>query len=315
MMITQTVQPPESGKFPKRITLELTSRCNISCVFCPRKLLRGKQGDLDVGLAKRLIDEMAEHLPVTLVPFFRGEPLLHPDWFEILYYAKEKGIGPIQLTSNGILLDEQNIEKILDLEIDFISFSLDTVDKELYERTRRGGNYDEVVANIKQLIYRKQARGLVKPEIQVSAVETDEHKKGMDAFISYWQPQVDRVRVYVEHSQDGNLGKIDKKLPIMERRLPCHKVFTDLVIYWNGKTALCNHDWTRKTKLAIGDLNDSSIASVWTSIVYGEIREMHRKGKMEGVEPCNTCDHWKMYYIDEGFLGRVIQSQGGLDEK
>ena len=55
--------------FPKRITLELTNRCNISCSFCPRHNMGGFLGSMDTALALHLLDEMADHLPVTLVPF------------------------------------------------------------------------------------------------------------------------------------------------------------------------------------------------------------------------------------------------------
>ena len=302
---------PSPGFFPQRITLELTNHCNISCVFCPRTLMHGKQGYIETTLAKRLLDEISEHLPVTLVPFFRGEPLLHPEWFEILKYAKEKNIGPVQLTSNATLLNEQAVEKLLDVEVDFVSFSLDTVDKKLYENTRRGGHYDKVVTNIKKLIVRKKERGLSKPEIQVSAVETEEHRKGMDAFIHYWKPFVDRVRIYVEHSQSGSPGSINEPLPVFEKRLPCRKVFTDLVIYWDGQVGICNHDWVRLPEHAIGDVSRQSIEAIWTSSTYQKIREKHIQGDLENEPPCGRCDHWKMFYLADGFLGRIISGQGG----
>ena len=81
---------PEPSNFPDRITLELTNHCNLSCVFCPRKFMSKNQGNMEVSMAKRLLDEMADHLPVILVPFFRGEPLLHPRYAEIIKYAKKK---------------------------------------------------------------------------------------------------------------------------------------------------------------------------------------------------------------------------------
>ena len=86
--------------FPKRITLELTNRCNISCTFCPRHEMGHLLGFMDTRLAYRLIDEMAEHLPLTLVPFFRGESLLHPDWWRIIAYAHQKGIGSVHYQRN-----------------------------------------------------------------------------------------------------------------------------------------------------------------------------------------------------------------------
>lgn len=301
--------PPPAGDFPKRVTLELTNKCNLNCTFCPRRLMERDQGFIDTSVAKRLLDEMSHHLPVVLVPFFRGEPLLHPDWQEILGYAKAKGIGPIQLTTNATLLNSENIERLLDLQIDFISISMDTVDRELYEKTRRGSNYHQVVANISALIAARKARALTLPAIQVSAVNTQLHRPGLPAFISFWRNKVDRVRIYIEHSQDNHPGSIAEPLPSFQQRRPCHKPFTDLVVYWNGEAAICNHDWTRQPGRRVGNIFKTSISETWNSRRYHEIRQAHLHGVLTSEPPCDFCDHWKMYYLPNGFLGETHASE------
>jgi radical SAM protein with 4Fe4S-binding SPASM domain len=266
------------------------------------------QGFLDLDLAKRLLDEMAEYLPVSLVPFFRGESLLHPHWFEILEYVVERGISPIQLTTNGMLLDSEVARKILDLGIDFISFSLDTLDPELYRQTRWRGCHEQVVENILNFLKLKQQRGAWRPQVQVSAVATASHRPGMAAFVEFWQPLVDRVRIYIEHSQDGYPGSIVEPLPLFARRLPCHKPFTDMVIYWDGQVALCNHDWTRSREESVGDLTRQNIATVWSASPYTEFRKAHLAGEVTSLVPCAHCDHWKMFYLEPGFLGELYEN-------
>jgi|MTBAKSStandDraft_1061840.scaffolds.fasta_scaffold06609_5 radical SAM protein with 4Fe4S-binding SPASM domain len=296
---------PELRNFPQRITLELTNKCNLNCTFCPRKIMEKNLGLLDLSLAKRLLDEMAYHLPVILVPFFRGEPLMHPDWFEILQYAKGKGVGPIQLTTNGTCMTKDIAQCILDLQVDFISFSLDTIDPELYERTRLGANYEKVRDNILYLLELKSFIGSRLPEVQVSAVDTQQHHDKLDDFVAFWRPIVDRVRVYIEHSTDGHPGSIlaDSLSPI--RRQPCHKLFGDMVIYWNGDVALCNHDWNRVSEDRIGNVCSQTIAEVWNSKRYNLLRAQHQDGNLDKVYPCDHCDHWKMYYSKKGFLGEL----------
>ena len=300
---------PVLTEFPKRVTLELTNHCNIHCVFCPRKHMAKNLGYMQKGLAKKLIDEMADHLPVTLVPFFRGESLLHPHWYEIIAYAKQKGIGPIQFTSNATRLDRSTAEKILDLQIDFISFSLDTIDPALYEATRRGASYTKVHDNILQFLDLKRERNVKIPIVQVSAVETDLHKPGMDDFVQYWQSKVDRVRIYVEHSSNDHPGTIDMPLPDFPKRLPCHKPFEDLIVLWDGQIALCNHDWTREKGQPIGDVSDETIMKVWSSARYQHIRSMHENADATEESLCKHCDHWKMFYLDDGYLGRLYTSE------
>jgi len=301
------VRPPEAGGFPRRITLELTNRCNLNCTFCPRRLMEKHQGFLETSLAKELMDEISQNLPVALVPFFRGETLLHPDWVEILTYAKKRGIGPIQFTTNATLMNNEATEAILDLELDFISFSMDTLDPSIYNQTRRGSNYQQVLKNVLNFIEKKETRGQGLPEVQISCVDTPLHRPGLEAFVEFWRPKVDRVRIYVEHSQDGHPGSIAEPLPGFDRRLPCFKVFTDMVIYWDGEVAVCNHDWTRGEGHRIGNVKDGGIASIWNGKRYNDLRESHKSGELDLEPLCHFCDHWKMYYLTEGYLGKVYK--------
>jgi MoaA/NifB/PqqE/SkfB family radical SAM enzyme len=297
--------PGDAGDFPGRITLELTNRCNLNCTFCPRRYMEKERGFMDTALAMRLLDEMAEHSPVAVVPFFRGESLLHPEWFDILCHSQKASVGEIQFTTNASLLTPENAEKILDLELSFISFSLDTVDETLYNASRRGANYGQTLKNVLNFLERRDARG-VKTRVQVSAVETPEHQPGMDAFVEFWRDRADRVRVYVEHSADGQPGSIDQPMQEFDNRLPCHKVFTDMVVYWNGQVACCNHDWTRQVNgTPLGDVSKDGMAKVWQGDAYRALRQAHASGVLDGVAPCNGCDHWKMYYTKAGFLGRT----------
>ncbi len=295
----------EQSDFPERLTVEISSSCNLQCVMCPRQIVEGMAGMMDIDLYRKVIKESREHLPVTLVPFFRGESLLHPHFLEMMKMAKEADLGPIQLTTNAMLLDKKVAEELVAMGIDFISFSLDVLGKEAYEATRIGGEYERVVRNVERFLDIRAARHSSLPEVQISAVETEENRAMMAAFTDYWGERADRVRVYPEHSSDGVLGSIrgGKHLPSFEKRLPCRKVFTDMVICWNGDVAICNHDWDRREY--IGNIGDTTIGEIWRGEKYREIRQRHNDGELENDPTCSGCDHWKMYYIPEGMIGRL----------
>lgn len=293
--------------FPRRISLELTNRCNFNCMFCPRKYMEAERGDLDPALATAALEEMATRLPVTLVPFFRGESLLHPQWSLILEKACALGVGPIQLATNASLLTEARARRMLELPLQILSFSMDTIDPEKYKRFR-GGDYHESLANVLRFLeWRSKCNNPI--QVQVSAVENAENKDEIEAFVAFWSPKVDRVRIYAEHSGDGAPGSLaDPPLPRAARRL-CHKVMEDMVICWNGDVALCNHDWTRRvTGQFIGNIGDGGIAKIWNGPAYERIRTAHEKGDVSGIAPCESCDHWAVRYIPEGYWGRVFSS-------
>lgn len=294
-------------EFPERITVELTNRCNLNCSFCPRHIVDMNTGFISPELFYKIVDEAKNNLPVGMVFFFRGESLLHPQLTEFISYAKEAGLAPLQLASNGLELDEQIAQKIIESGLDFISFSLDTNNDEIYSKSRQYGDLKKSRENVIKFcnkVAERRANGLHAPEVQVSTVDVEEYRSEQKDFIDFWLNYADKVRVYIEHSSDNNLGSIsaDNLNSKIERKL-CKKVNTDLVIYWDGNIGLCNHDWDNK--LDIGNLNKKSIKDIWNSEKYNKIRAMHENNSYIDNITCKNCDHWMVYYLPDGFLGKI----------
>lgn len=102
----------------------LTRRCNLRCRFC-------YSGSADVAYAGELSTEevvaVMRDLRAFRVPALilsGGEPLLRPDIFEISAEAKRLGFY-VALSSNGTRIDETNIERIAELDYDYVGISLD----------------------------------------------------------------------------------------------------------------------------------------------------------------------------------------------
>lgn len=298
--------------FPKRVTIELTNKCNVSCTFCHRCEFDMKIGDMTFELYKKIIDEMANHLPIAMVPFFRGESLLHPQFIEFIQYAKEKNIGPIQYTSNGLALSKELSQKIIDAGIDFVSFSLDTLDAELYKKSRLAGNLQTSMDNVKyfaKLCKEYKQKGLKVPEIQVSSVDIDLYKDGQREFVDFWKKYVDIVRIYEEHDNNGRFRnkEVSKKFEYIIDRRPCKKIYTDMVICWDGSISLCCYDWNETHNF--GNLNEKSISEIWNSIEYQKLREMHENNTISEDFICYECEFWKADYLDKKVLGKIFRSE------
>ena len=57
--------------------------------------------------------------------------------------------------------------------------------------------------------------------------------------------------------------EVRRRMDIFDNRMPCRKVFTDMIIYWDGKLALCNYDWDEQRN--IGNVNEMSLQEAWNS--------------------------------------------------
>lgn len=297
--------------FPNRITVELTNDCNVSCTFCNRQKIQMEIGYMDENLFHKIIDEATEYLPVKLVPFFRGEPLMHPKIIEFIQYAKEKGIGPIQLASNALLLNEEMQNALLDTGIDFISFSLDTIDAEIYNCTRLTGDLEVSARNVESFgrkCKERKRHGLNAPVLQVSTIDIKEYKATQKEFVEKWKKYVDVVRVYEQHDEEGKLVNLStcEKVKKIDKRMPCRKIFTDMIIYWNGKVSLCNYDWDEKRD--IGDINNMTLKQAWNSPEYEKIRAEHLQNCIT-EDICEKCQHWMIDYVEGGFLGKSYRGE------
>ena len=124
--------------------------------------------------------------------------------------------------------------------------------------------------------------------------------------MQYWQDKADRTRIYYEHSADGHPGSLDcPEVPKEMERRACRKPFEDMVIYFDGKVALCNHDWFRETPL--GDVGRSSIHEVWHGAAYRDLRLQHLDPRNMRDQTCLHCDHWKVYYLEKPFIGELYR--------
>ncbi|MBD3272513.1 MAG: radical SAM protein [Elusimicrobia bacterium] len=292
---SQTIPP-----FPERVIVELTNRCNYSCVMCPRRFMKDRLGIMAMPLFKKIIDEAGRYPGTIITPFFRGESLLHPQIIPCLKYIASKKNLSILLATNGALMTASLADRLLDTKIDFISFSVDAVDPETYRRIRNG-SYEKVKQNIIHFIKKKKKRRLSRPVIQVSAVDTADSHAGLDSFVSFWLKHADRVRIYPEHTQDGRFGSLGYR---DTRRKPCFKPLSEIAIYWNGEMGLCNHDWNHP--LNIGNVRNISVAEAWHGTAYHQVRTAHLNNTFTNTMPCHGCDHWKMYYQHRKIVGSLF---------
>ena len=302
--------------FPRRITLEISSKCNLSCRMCPRQYISGSGGFMGMALFKKVLREIEGRDVQAVVPFFRGESLLHPGFVEMMALLRKRTPAEIQLATNALLLDEEMSKKLIEVGLDFISFSIDAVKKDTFEKIRSNGDFDLAVNNVLTFLDLKKETAQSKTRTQVSATESVHNKNEIPAFIDFWKKHVDRVRIYPEHSGEGRFGKLTQ--PCNQKkdtaRVPCQKPFTDMVIYYDGSVALCNHDWDESLHLPLGAIIDQSIEDIWHGDPYQQIREHHLDHDWGDIRPCEFCDHWLGMDEQNSPIGTLIRSPApGLD--
>lgn len=109
------------------VVWNITGRCNLSCRHCYSQSGRDidAQSELSTEEAKSVIDDLS-HFSVPVVLFSGGEPLVREDIFELLEYAKNKGLRTV-LSTNGTLITKEIAKNLASLQVSYVGISLDGI--------------------------------------------------------------------------------------------------------------------------------------------------------------------------------------------
>ncbi|WP_378186950.1 radical SAM protein [Aquimarina sp. W85] len=120
--------------------IEVTDRCNLSCPTCyaGSSPTYGRHRTLDE--IKKMLDTIVinEKEP-DVVQLSGGEPTVHPQFFEILQYAKKLPIRHLMLNTNGIRIakDKKFVERLAAFMPDFeIYLQFDSLKPEVLKKLR-----------------------------------------------------------------------------------------------------------------------------------------------------------------------------------
>lgn len=134
---------------PRMITFDITSRCNLKCTHCCASADIMNKDTLSNSDVKAIIDKIVICKPESIV-LTGGEPMLRDDFLDILEYTKKNYHGKIIVATNGTLINNDNIDKLIECSSQ-LDISLDGVDEETCSVIRGKGVFSKVIDNIKLL--------------------------------------------------------------------------------------------------------------------------------------------------------------------
>jgi len=142
------VAPARKPKGPV-VIWNLVRRCNLQCRHC-----YAVSADVDFPneLTTPQIYDVMDDLRDFSVPVLilsGGEPLIHPDIFDISHRARDKGFY-VALSSNGTLIDAPMADRISNVGYDYVGISIDGIG-EVHDSFRgMPGSFDEAMAGLRR---------------------------------------------------------------------------------------------------------------------------------------------------------------------
>ncbi len=147
----------DEKKIPFWSHLDLTYHCNTDCIHCycqhMDESFGGKHAnkDLTTREAFDVIDQLAEagSLHLTLSG---GELFVRKDFFDIAFYASREKHFALKLFTNGTIMTDKMVERLVELAPVVIEISLQGATAEVHDAiVNRPGSFERVVRCVKQL--------------------------------------------------------------------------------------------------------------------------------------------------------------------
>lgn len=141
----------QSSDSLNKLYIELTTACNLDCTMCERRTWDEPFGHMPLATFENLMTQIGR-LPAPPIIHLGGygEPMVHPDFLKIVALAKATG-AKVEMTTNGILLDGDTAEALIDLDLNRIMVSIDGVRPDIYHDIRVRGSYTQVIENFRHL--------------------------------------------------------------------------------------------------------------------------------------------------------------------
>lgn len=297
--------------------------CDSHCISCPIGRLNhgdatetvrsefapGTRRHMPTEVFTKVADEVADYPHAWLRLHARGEPTLHPQFVELIRYARQTGVRLVQAFTDAITLNEKKARAILDAGLDVLECSIHG-HTETYELLMRNGRYKQVCQNVigfRHLRDQSQAR----TKLVVSAVDQPLLQSEKEAHRTFWSQYADEVIYRPYHSWGNRLDDYCASLP--ESRHACSQLWNRCTIGPTGKVLACFNSWSEHPDEILGDLMEpgASIAAIWQSPRYADVRGDHLAGDYS-LPCCQGCRDWAGSAWGKSTYEHLLQIKLGL---
>lgn len=202
------------------VTLKLTNRCNMNCYMCGQRYVRDEleSNDLDIEIIEEQLGQLKN---LDTVYLFGGEPLLYKSFNRLIGYLSKMDVS-LLMNTNGILVDKY-CSSIVENRLRDVTFSIDSVHKDNYEKIRGTKVFDKVISNLRMLIDEKKKKSSIYPHIGVNCVILPENINELEEIYDFFTinfSEIERINFEAPLFTTEKMGNDYEK--IMQKNFGCN---------------------------------------------------------------------------------------------
>lgn len=305
-------RPTKMHREPLLIQIEPTLHCNLSCYMCINPVIDREKRHMSFAEFRMILEKAPYLRKINLVG--AGEPLLNPELFQMISYAKSEGIL-IGFATNAMLLKEGVCRKIMTVLPDWINISVDSANKHKFETIRKGADFDLFLENLKQLLKIKGKNRL--PEIsfwfvlmkdnltELSSVIRLAKNLGIKKVFSQMQHswgdneqfknslEMDLVQVKSVLKDASKLAEQERvnfeyvNVPDILRKPQCKWPWKACYITVEGFVTACCLHGSNPRLLNFGNIFSEDLESIWNNRLYQDFRQQLKSNSPPSI--CKGC--------------------------
>jgi radical SAM protein with 4Fe4S-binding SPASM domain len=282
---------------PSMVLIELTNNCNLRCAKCPNMRTSRARGFIDNALVEKVLGDIASAgVPIEIALSGAGEPTLHPRLLEYVKAARSiSNVGVIGFATNGVALNPDLSEKLLDAGLTRLKVSLDTNDAAAYLRFNGRDTYEQVKANICRFCEINQATGN-RCRVTLKATLYENDLLLARRLKEQWEPFVAQVRITPVHNWAGIETK--RLISATAPRTPCRMLWQQVQVLWDGQITLCCMD-SMEGRFKMGNAREQNLSHYWLNDPgLRRVRLQHEALDFSELPECANCDMWAYYDIE-----------------
>ncbi len=305
------VRRPGPLMAPVHVSIEPTNACNARCPVCEtgKGDMRRKTGFLDEQLYREFIDDIAP-TTATLLYYFMGEPFMHRSAYDMIRYARDKGIF-VESCTNGDFVDADGV---IYSDINKISFQLGGMDQETHQRYRVRTRLDKAVKNIEALVAERKKHPELNVQIEAGFIVMRHNEHQVGEFLQ-WARGIGLDRANVIDPCARNMLEGHAYLPknrqywyydeeafaqgvLKPKHVPdneCVWVWNSIQLNWDGSAVPCCRD--PNSKFVLGNVFDKGLHAVFNGEPATDFRRriLTEQGK---VSICKLCSGYGLPQLE-----------------